>query len=217
VLCVPFSHLNLISLRPILVGTAAYFLSTQALYSDINSKSKLIHSLESMGYEKVSLDNCELSLRRSVVPTENNNGFYSYERYENLNWLSSFSSSEIEIVNSKGRQYYRLTANYEDELPMSLHAKNSVWLQISIEIDGADWPHKHPSKQNELTSAVERRAKELLPQLSQMSRWVTYSNSGEATIPQWNFEFNYSSLPSLEYFKQAIIDYASKTGCEIEH
>ncbi|WP_127748554.1 hypothetical protein [Parasedimentitalea marina] len=193
--------------------TISLCILTGAASGEQRSDENLKASLIAMRYQDVSLDGCLVSYSREVSPNKTNNGFYRITRIIYLNNFDDIGDQEVERISNEAQDYFVLAVPYNRSYRKFLDLALRFRLWSMSEFPSSNWPHEHPTHQNENSSAIEGELQRLLPNISKMNRQVAFTKYGAITSATMQFRTNHNERLPLENLKYSLIAYSRDQGC----
>lgn len=171
--------------------------------------------LSDMGYFDIKLVGCTMVYSREVEPTDENNEYFLYTDFFNLNSFSRFDESRVERLVLRGREIYELRFPLDDWYADAYRNVQNFAITVNRRLSGQVWPFEHPYYQVEAVPWLEREIQHSgLLDLGLNGR-IDYSKFGQSTVFYPGLYFNFDNSDLLKEFKQETSEYAQINGCDI--
>lgn len=166
-----------------------------------------------MGYSKVELNKCILTLSRDILSRSENNGYYKYTRRIHIDTLDWASDPMWVVVVDKPKVYYRVLIEYKDSYYNKYRDALLFQVWSRREYPLSHWPYENPIFNDEYTSILERDLYMIIRDVDDMNIWTDYSFNGPSTRFPSNFDLSFSNEKMLRDTIIALKQYSKETSC----
>lgn len=197
----------------------AILMYSQAYAQQIEStQTALTSAFNSIGYDEVEIQGCEVSYMREIQPSVQNSGYFALWRYLDLDSLRGVSEVEVYSLGGADTTNFLIDLDFDDEYRERYFPMLQFGTWVDKEYPESRWPYRGPNSQDEFSALIEFELHRRVAGINKLNRVITFTNYGPITdVEAVGTTIASHDKESIEALLASIRAYSNENYCDIEN